>query len=432
MSESHTGLTGAQRGTTFQVMMVVFAVLACTSPQADKGALGSVDSGAVSQTDSGTTDTNPADTGTDVPDPRPQGLLIAQSWERRDAPFGAGAGQYRVIFLQESMHTLIPEIRAANPDALILGYQKVGGMRADGGDTPSTGVQIQEAEDGHESWFLHDADGNRLYYCDYAGVAAANIGDVGYQQRWLSNVQERLLAHGFDGVMMDDVNTFPGHCLGSRGTPITEYPTDAAYGDAVVDFLAAVGPSLQAAGLAVAPNVAMNPWDDTMRGQTRAMLPSISHLVREYWMRWDDSPNFTGDEWLQTLTLMEEAEASGIGFLGLTYGPGDEGVALGQRFGRASFLLAWDGEQDSAWGYKDENVDPWSEEWARELGRPAGARTAEGVGWWRAYDNGRVLVNADEDASQVFALGEPLRDHSGAAVESVTLGPGEAALLLRP
>lgn len=238
-----------------------------------------------------------------------RGLLVAQSWDREEAPYGDGAGQYRVIVLQESMARILEEVRAANPDALVLAYQKVGGMRADGGDHPSTGVQTGEAE---EAWYLHDAEGNRLEYCDYAGVWAADIGDEDYQQRWLDNVGARLARDGFDGVMMDDVNTFPGHCLGSKGTAIAEYASDELYGDAVVAFMAAVGPALQEQGLVVAPNVAMNPWDDTMRSQTLAMLPSISHLTREYWMRWDDSPNFTGDMWLQTLTLMEDAEAAGV------------------------------------------------------------------------------------------------------------------------
>lgn len=352
----------------------------------------------------------------------PRGLLVAQSWEREAALYGDGAGQYRVIFLQESMYTLLPAIREANPDAVVLAYQKVGGMRPDGGDTPSTGVQTHEAQ---ESWFLHGPDGARLEYCDYP-VDAADIGDTGYQQRWLDNVRSRLLAHGFDGVMMDDVNTFPGHCLGSQGTPIAEYPTDEAYGDAVVAFMAAVGPELKAAGLLVAPNVAMNPWDDTMRAQTEAMFPSISHLTREYWMRWDDSPSFTGDEWLQTLTLMEDAEAAGVGFLGLTYGPGHEGAALGQRYGRASFLLAWDGTQESAWGYLDEAIDPYSAEWEPDIGLPDGPRAAVGVGWQRPYTGGLVLVNPDDSASQRFSLDQRYQDVDG---DEITLGPGSAAIL---
>jgi hypothetical protein len=77
----------------------------------------------------------------------PRGLLVAQSWDHAELPMGAGAGTYRVIFLQESMYTLLPEIRAANPEARVFAYQKAGGMREDGGDHPSTGLRADEAEE---------------------------------------------------------------------------------------------------------------------------------------------------------------------------------------------------------------------------------------------------------------------------------------------
>ena len=375
-----------------------------------------------------------ADSGDTAEPPPPtlglRGLLIAQDWGRIDAPHGDGAGQYRFIVLQESMARILPDVRASNPDARILAYQKVGGMRADGDDNPSTGIQFHEADGIHEDWFLHDAAGNRLIYCDYPEVWAANIGSASYQQRWLDNVRDRLIRDGFDGVMMDDVNTFPGHCLGSRGTPIVEYPTDEAYGDAVVDFMEAVGPELIAAGLLVTPNVAMNPWDDVMRGQALAIAPHTTHITREYWMRWDGSENFTGPNWESTLTFYEDVEALGVGFQALTYGPGHEGVLAGQRFGRASFLLAWDGEADSAWGYKDERVDPWSTEWAIDPGVPTGPREADGPGWRRPYSGGTVLVNAHETDTHTFSLHRPHTDGDGNTVEEVVLGPGEAGVLV--
>ena len=259
---------------------------------------------------------------------------------------------------------------------------------------------------------------------------AADIGDPGYQQRWLANVRERLLRDGFDGVMMDDVNTFPGHCLGSLGTPIAEYDTDEAYGDAVVAFMEAVGPALMDADLLVAPNIAMNPWEDVMRTQALAIAPHTTHVTREYWMRWDDSENFTGPNWDSTLTLYEDVEALGVGFLALTYGPGHEGVLQGQRYGRASFLLAWDGVADSAWGYQDEQIDPWTAEWAIDPGLPTESRRADGVGWRRAYTGGTVLVNADESAEQTFSLDRPHIDGDGNRVSEVTLQPGQAMVLV--
>ena len=420
--------------TAIRFAALLCAAAACAPPAppsrpagTDSSNPGDGDSGSGSHGGKDTDDTG-EDTEPSVPAPR-QGLLVAQNWNYSEAPLGDGAGRYRVIYLQASMRSILPQIRAANPEALLIAYQKVGGMRADGGETPSTGVQIQEAE---EAWFLHGTDGERLYYCDYEGVAAADIGNRDYQARWLDNVQTRLLRDGFDGVMMDDTNTFPGHCMGERGgTPIAEYPTDAAYGDAVVDFITHVGGALKDAGFVVAPNVAMNPWESVMRSQTLAMLPSITHLTREYWMRWNDSPNFTGDDWLQTLTLMEDAERAGVGFLGMTYGPGEEGVAAGQRYGRASFLLAWDGQQDSAWGYFDGDLDPWTPEWDFAIGTPTAVRTPLGPGWMRPYSHGLVLVNPDDQDTLETALDAPHVDPDGNTVTAVSLAPGQAAILRR-
>ncbi len=382
--------------------------------------------------DSGGQDTGPADTGDPPPPPLagPRGYLVAQDWNERDLPTsaGAGAGNYRIIVLQESMYTLLPDVRAANPGALVFAYQKAGGMRSDGGDHASVGVRTDEAT---ESFYLHGTDGSRLTFCDYAGVWAADIGDPAFQALWLANVSARLVRDGFDGVMIDDVNTFPGHCLGERGgTPIAEYPTDEAYGEAVVDFIAAVGPGLQAAGLKVAPNIAMNPWEETMLDQSRAMLPHITHWVREYWMRWDDSANFTGGNFTATLDTMRAAQDAGVAYMALTYGPGAEGAAAGQRFGWASFLLAWDGSSDSAWGYKEANHDdPWAPDWGPDIGYPDGALVEDDGLYTRAYGRGFVAVNAGSRQRVLVPLDAPHRDAAGAEVTSVTLDPGEAAVL---
>jgi hypothetical protein len=418
---------------TLAVAVALGGAWGCASRTADSsGDVADTGGGHDTADSHGTGDT--ADTG-DTGEPPPpslglRGLLSAQDWSREEAPHGEGAGQYRIIVLQESMTRILPEVRASNPDARILAYQKVGGMRADGGDNPSTGVSYSEADGVHEGWFLHDDAGDRLIYCDYPEVWAADIGDPGYQQRWLDNVRERIIRDGFDGVMMDDVNTFPGHCLGSLGTPIAEYETDEAYGDAVVEFMEAVGPGLMDAGLLVAPNIAMNPWEDVMRSQALAIAVHTTQVTREYWMRWDDSENFTGPNWESTLTFCEDVEALGVGFLGLTYGPGQEGALQGQRYGRASFLLAWDGVADSAWGYLDEQVDPWTDEWAIDPGVPVEHRRADGVGWRRAYTGGTVLVNADASASQTFTLDRPHIDGDGNRVSELTLQPGQAMVLV--
>jgi hypothetical protein len=267
-------------------------------------------------------------------------------------------------------------------------------------------------------------------YCDYPGVFAADPGNAGYRAAWLAAVRARVLADGFDGVMLDDVNTFPGHCLGDRGIPIAEYATDEAYGDAVVGFLAAVGPELRDAGLAVAPNIAMNPWDEVQVAQTLAMLPHVTHQVREYWMRWNDSTNFGGDEWATTLETMRAAEAAGVGYLAIPYGPGDEGPTEGQRYGRASWLLARDGRADSAWGYWGDGEDPFGPDWGPDVGLPIGEAEAVDGAWRRPFAAGIVVVNPGEAAVTV-PLGAAYVDADGGEVDTVTLAARTGRVLSR-
>ena len=61
---------------------------------------------------------------------------------------------------------------------------------------------------------------------------------------------------------------------------------------------------------------------------------------------------------------------------------------------------------------------------------PDGPRTADGVGWRRAYTGGTVLVNADETTPQTYGLDRPHLDADGHRVESVTLGPGRGMVLV--
>jgi hypothetical protein len=367
-------------------------------------------------------------------DEGPRVWLSAQTYHQTAHPYGPGQGRYRFIVLQPAMADRLPQIRAANPGARVLTYMKAGGMRADGDDRPSTGVQIQEAEEG---WFLHDLAGQRLEFCDYPGVAAAHLRSPGYRQRWVENVVRRTVADGWDGLMIDDLNLRPGHCLGERGSPLAEHPTDQDYGEAAVEFLAAVAPALREAGLIVAPNVAMNPWEPVHMDQLQRMLPHMTHLVREYWMRWNASAHFRGGAWSATQATLEAAQAAGVGYLALTYGPGAEGHAAGQRYGRGSFLLGWDGASDSAWAYLKQGDgtgpldDPWGPGFEPDVGRPTGPAVAQGEAWLRPFERGLVAVHPGEGGPVTLELGGTFTDADLGPVTRLRLEGGEARILAR-
>ena len=58
-------------------------------------------------------------------------------------------------------------------------------------------------------------------------------------------------------------------------------------------------------------------------------------------MRWNSGASFSGATWESTLTLMIDVQNAGGALLAVTYGPGPDGAVADERYGHASWLLAW-------------------------------------------------------------------------------------------
>ena len=389
-------------------------------------------------------------TGGDPAEGRPyrRGVwLLLDAGEQRHACDNPVRGRYRYIVVQWSVTNdpdcSLKRIRAANPDAKVLAYQNLGAMIAgphtDG--RPSTCVTQEEAaaNDAAEpaaSWHLHDPAGNALAFRDEWGfLQPANLARGSYQERCLRRL-EKVREDGYDGVLADDVNAYPGHNLGEgTGAPIAEYPTDAAYGDAVVGALRHIGPAALPLGLLLIPNVGADVTDPAQRDRALAIAGASSGLFREFWTRWDGPGDGQGGaDWEAGAALARAVERLGKPFLANTYaGPGPGGPAADQRYAVASFWLVWDGRQDSAWGYDapgraDAGFSP---AWGPDLGEPVDPeRVRVGAGWLRRYDAGVAVVNPSPSTAQRFELGArwPLPD--GTVASTVLLPPRTGMVLV--
>jgi hypothetical protein len=375
--------------------------------------------------------------------------LLLDPGENRHACRSGGVGHYRYIVVQwyttRDAACPLERIKAANPSAKVLAYQNIGAMIAgphtDG--RPSTCVTQEEAA-AHDAaapdhaWHLHDRAGRVLAFHDeHAYLDPGNVGRATYQTQCLRRLA-RIRVDGYDGILGDDINVYPGHGLGEGGgASIAEYPTDASYGDAMVRALRRIGPGAARLGLPVIPNVGADPATPAHRRMALAIARASAGFFREFWTRWKGAgPGHGGAAWEADATLAEEVQALGRPFLASTHhGPGPHGPAADQQYAIASFWLVWDGRQANGWGYHVAG-DPtagFSSAWGPDIGVPLDtARVRVGVGWRRRYSAGIALVNPSTATPQRFELGTGYRKPDGSVVTTMMLPPTSGMVLARP
>jgi Hypothetical glycosyl hydrolase family 15 len=301
----------------------------------------------------------------------------------------------------------------------------------------STGVPYAQAR--AEGWLLKGPSGALLVN---RGAPDDYIGDEGsdaYQKAWIANVLAYLHAYpGISGVYIDDVlyDLKP-----MTGVEAAEYPTQQAWADAQLSFIRAVGTALRARGYYVLVNasgfVPGNAGSDT--GATTAdwwteLGPYVSGFMNESYDQLSDGSNAmrtTGPSWTQNWDawqrLIQVAQTMGKDFVGVTYGA--VGDTQTMTYGKASFLLDWNGGGGAFIYVPTDGSSPTSATATMQVGRPAGVKRRVGVGWMRTYSDGVVLVDPSPSTAQTFMLDGTYLTASGSAVTSVTLSPATGMIL---
>jgi hypothetical protein len=310
----------------------------------------------------------------------------------------------------------------------------------------STGVPYSQAE--ANGWLLRDGSGNLLVNQSYADDYVGDVGNPAYQQAWISNVLGYLAANpGIKGVFIDDVlyDLTP-----LAGEEAAKYPTQQAWAQAMLSFVQAVGTALRAKGYYVLANasgyVPGDPNSDDGANTIswwQQLGPYVNGLMNEFYDETSDGNNTlrtTGSSWTQNWNdwqqLIQTAQGMGDDFVGVTYGAAGDTQAM--SYGKASFLLDWDGAggafiYDSVGGANNSNAgsDPLASAIPSDnVGRPVAAAQQVGLGWIRRYSRGIVLVNPDATNAQSFSLGGSYYERPGDAVTSISLPPASGAILL--
>jgi len=265
-----------------------------------------------------------------------------------------------------------------------------------------------------------------------------DVGSAAYQEAWLRGVIQFLNEHHDDGVMIDnvlaDIETL-------AGTESAAYPTQRAWAAAQLSFIRAVGPPLRARGYYVLVNasgyVRGNPASDTGEATAswwRRLAPYVSGMMNERYQETPTGSNelrSTGTSWTQNWAgwqrLVRVAQSSGRDFVGLTYGAAGDTRTM--TYGKASFLLDWNGG-DGAFVYEPtSDANPWNGAWTLNVGQPVGKKRPVGTGWLRRYSRGVVLVNPSPSTDQRFLLPGRYTAAGGRIVKAVTLSPTTGLIL---
>jgi hypothetical protein len=336
---------------------------------------------------------------------------------RTGAQLSSGSGQGKASLL-------IVSTSEASAAARLPGRSLVYFSGTDVNTRWSTGVPYAQAR--RNGWLLTSASGNLLVNRSYPSNYVGNVGNPAYQRAWVRNVSRFLKTHGDDGVMIDDVLA---DLVPLAGAEAAAYPTQRAWAAAQLSFIRAVGTALRARGYYVLPSasgyVPGDPGDNT--GTTtaswwRKLAPFVSGLMNEYYAQTPDGSNrlrSEGESWTQNWNswqrLVGIAQSHGRDFVGVTKGrPGDTRTMI---YGKASFLLDWDGRGGAFVYAPTNNGDGWNGAWTQKLGRPLGHKRAVGAGWIRRYRHGVVLLNPSASSAQRFTL------RGRYALKTVTLQP---------
>ena len=340
-------------------------------------------------------------------------------------PAAVDAGNYQYVVLHSDRASLIPALKAANPQLKVLVYKDMAAVVTWAGTTKlPAGVGMAEAE-ANPDWFLTDTTGKRIEWCDYAGDWQMDVGKRSYQDRWAANVGADMSANGWDGVFVDDTNASQSWHL--CGRTIAKYPTDAAYASATRSFLANVGPTLTSRGFLVIPNIYL-PYSSNALATWTDWISFTSGGMQEFWSKWGTgvTGHFTGDDWTYRQQFLAATQRAGKVFLGLTYAPASDVRSM--RYARSTFLLDWDGGHSALLLESGSGVDPTASDWMADIGAPRGARYAVGAAWRRDYSAGTVLVNPSSSTVWV-GLDAPYVNQDGHVVSSLALAPATGTVL---
>jgi hypothetical protein len=265
-------------------------------------------------------------------------------------------------------------------------------------DNPMWTDDFCELVHSHESWFLHNGDGERIYNKEknWDGTDLyeyyMNPASEGYRDFWVSQMK-RQQAAGWQGFSLDNVPLSLEY-LETRGDNqdgvVREFSSSKEFRAAVVGLLDTIRenfPGYPIWGNMIKGGYDADEWDD--------YLDHLDGFHEEHFATdWTNTEPPSAKEWDGMLKRAEKALRSGKGVALFSQGEQDDQQRF--MFSLASFLLIADEDGRASFRYThtaDYKELWWYPEYDTNLGLPKGKRYKQGKLWQRDFQCARVTVD---------------------------------------
>ncbi len=336
----------------------------------------------------------------------------------------ARARRFRVIAAHPwTYHGHVEAMRRAAPDLVLLAY--VNGTLA----------QRSQGEAYPSSWYLRDADGQKVRSLDW-GNYLMDPRNPGWIADRVDRCRRLLLESGFDGCLLDMLGTAPiheGYVTADPIDPETGQPwTPDAWLVATAGLGAAVrqgDPGASVIGNGLGNGVRFFDRD----APSEQILSGIDGGVAEAWLRTARQPVDRYPEvqtWRASVDMLQATDKTVFVETKVWTRSTERQTTAWRLFALASFLLGNGGTSYFAFSGSRaaSGVAPDVLAVGSRLGAPIGSYEESGGVYQRSFADGKVVVNPSSEVATTD-LGADYRGEGGNVVRSVTLGPHSAAIL---
>lgn len=336
------------------------------------------------------------------------------------------AAHYQVAILQPWETDAARRLKAVRPDMTVLAYTCLSSVRDyETGPIYTSGVSMEEAEEGGEHWFAHRDDGvTRIEWSTYPGHWQMAVWEPEYRERWCDNVADALEGSPWDGVMADN-DVYDDYY--GLNPPLEGGRQMADLREALDEFVPMAGARLAGIGKLLVPNIAESRRDPGRWARHAAWGGGFE----EVWLAWSPT-DFLDPE--AALAQMEELRGPGLSIMRIATDGTDEHPNV--TYGLAA-LWVFGAEAEAVFSATDHDGysgTPYVPQLEWDLGAPLEQPQQRGNGWFREFADGWAAVNLNENKRRKISFKVPpgLRAVDGsAAPPKVTLAAHEGVLYRR-
>ncbi len=332
----------------------------------------------------------------------------------------------------------LQELRALNPNIILLAYITSEEIRTDAVNGPST-MRDRLARGIPESWYLVNAEGQR--YSFWPGTHMLNVTNHAPQSqgltfnKYLSNfVVDQVLGTGlWDGVFYDnawiDLTWFTGQNVDFNADGFSDVNIDAKWYEGMKKLYEYTRERAQPGTIIIG------------NGHTSGYVDALNGKMIE---------NFGVHSWIDVMRTYKANQLSPfnpvINILNANAGNTNNPESYqAMRFGLASTLME-NGYYSFDFGDQNHGQTWWYDEYAVALGNPLGPASSAGGEtkyaknvWSRNFENGITVVNSTDETKTITLGGEYEKIHGtqdpitndGSIVSEVTLAPKDGLILMK-